>query len=53
MTYMLHIQCFLQIKFDPVIATPPFSEGEYYTTVERNVSLEVNTYLMSPNCFQE
>ena len=30
-----------QIKFDPVTPTPPYSEGEYYTTERRNLSLEV------------
>ena len=30
-----------QIKFDPVRPTPPYSEGEYYTTERRNLSLEV------------
>ena len=33
---------FFQIKFDSSIPSPPFSEGEYYTTMERNVSIEVS-----------
>ena len=34
-----------QIKFDPVTPTPPYSEGEYYTTERRNLSLEVRRRL--------
>merc|ERR1712025_50228 len=29
------------IRLDPTIPSPPYSEGEYYTTLARNISLEV------------
>ena len=42
--YFLCSQIFFdQIKFDPVRPTPPYSEGEYYTTERRNLSLEVRS----------
>ena len=31
----------LQLNFGPVIPTPPYSEGEFYTVLERNVSIQV------------
>ena len=35
------IFCSLKLKFGPVIPTPPYSEGELYTVLERNVSIQV------------
>ena len=35
--------CFLKLKFGPVIQTPPYSEGEFYTVLERNVSIQVRS----------
>ena len=35
------IFCSLKLKFGPVIPTPPYSEGEFYTVLERNVSIQV------------
>merc|ERR1719384_1826167 len=29
-----------ELKFGPVIPTPPYSEGELYTVLERNVSIQ-------------
>ena len=33
--------CFLKLKFGPVVQTPPYSEGEFYSVLERNVSFQV------------
>ena len=32
---------FVQFKFGPVTPTPPYSEGEFYTVLDRNVSIQV------------
>jgi len=39
------------IKLDPTIPSPPYSEGEYYTTLERNISLECKLPTISSKSF--
>ena len=34
----------LQIRLDPIEPSRPYSEGEYYTTLNRNVSIQVKDF---------